>query len=183
MIFGRYLIETEQYKRFLGISGQMLGIAGIYKSALGNIYTYIYISVANKMLNNDMPKAVNFMKEAVDIAQKDRIALPFLENYERIQGILSDSFFEDNEFVREVIQYAEIYKSRFKVVDNSDNGLTKRENEIAYLAAQRYTNKEIALKLHISENTVKSNLKMVYSKLGITKRSELADKYEQKVNK
>lgn len=178
MVFGRYLIDTEQYKKFLGISGQMLGIAGIYKSGLGNIYTYIYIAIANMSLNNDINKAVTFMMEAINIAKKDDIILPFVENYERIQNILSDSRLEKDEFVVHVVEYAKLYRSRFKIVENNANGLTKRENEIASLAAKRYTNKEIALQLHISENTVKSNLKMIYSKLGIANRSELTKIYE-----
>ena len=46
-------------------------------------------------------------------------------------------------------------------------GLTKREREIAYLAAQRRSNKEIAQTLYLTENTVKTHLKHVFEKLGI----------------
>ena len=43
LIYGRYLLETGQYMKLIGISGQMLGVAGIYDNVMYKIYTYIYI--------------------------------------------------------------------------------------------------------------------------------------------
>ncbi|MBQ9700940.1 MAG: response regulator transcription factor, partial [Lachnospiraceae bacterium] len=40
---------------------------------------------------------------------------------------------------------------------------------------QRKSNKEIADMLFIAESTVKSNMKIIFSKLGVTARSELKD--------
>ena len=51
--------------------------------------------------------------------------------------------------------------------------LTPREREIALLAKDRMSAKEIAAKLYISETTVKSTLRSVYGKLEIHSRSEL----------
>ena len=52
-------------------------------------------------------------------------------------------------------------------------GLTEKEIETAELAAKGLTNKEIAQKLFISENTVKLRLKNIFGKLNIKSRSEL----------
>lgn len=54
------------------------------------------------------------------------------------------------------------------------NQLTVRESEIAELASSKMTNKEIASQLNISENTVKTTLKHVFQKLGVSGRGELA---------
>jgi DNA-binding CsgD family transcriptional regulator len=51
--------------------------------------------------------------------------------------------------------------------------LTRRELEVARLAASAYTAAEIGHQLHIGERTVESHLASTYSKLGITSRSEL----------
>lgn len=51
--------------------------------------------------------------------------------------------------------------------------LTPREREIALLAKERLTAKEIAGKLYISDMTVKATLRNVYSKLDIHSRAEL----------
>jgi DNA-binding NarL/FixJ family response regulator len=53
-------------------------------------------------------------------------------------------------------------------------GLAKREKEIVFHICQGYRNKEIADKLHISEQTVKSHCNRIYKKLGVSDRLQLA---------
>jgi DNA-binding NarL/FixJ family response regulator len=52
--------------------------------------------------------------------------------------------------------------------------LTPREREIAGVACTGVTNKQIAEKLSISEATVRHHLGVIFSKLGVSTRSELA---------
>lgn len=54
------------------------------------------------------------------------------------------------------------------------NGLTKREREITGLAAEGFSDKEIAVKLQVSVRTVEGHLYRSYGKLGISTRSELS---------
>lgn len=54
--------------------------------------------------------------------------------------------------------------------------LTRREYEVAVLAAYGLSNKEIATKLTISESTVKAFLRYVYNKLMISSRRELSQR-------
>lgn len=49
-------------------------------------------------------------------------------------------------------------------------GLTRREYEIAVLAARGLANKEIARELGVSDGTIKLHLHKVYRKLGIRSR-------------
>ncbi len=51
--------------------------------------------------------------------------------------------------------------------------LTRRELEVARLAARAYTAAEIGHQLHIGERTVESHIASTYVKLGIRSRSEL----------
>lgn len=51
--------------------------------------------------------------------------------------------------------------------------LTKREKQVARLAAQKLTDAQIAAQLHISERTVGNHLYSIYSKLEINSRHEL----------
>jgi DNA-binding CsgD family transcriptional regulator len=53
--------------------------------------------------------------------------------------------------------------------------LTKREREVATLAARGITSKDIAERLYVSVRTVDNHLGRVYEKLGISSRSELAE--------
>ena len=57
--------------------------------------------------------------------------------------------------------------------------LGKREREIIFHICQGYRNKEIANKLNISEQTVKSHCNRIYKKLGVSDRLQLA-LYSQK---
>ena len=55
-------------------------------------------------------------------------------------------------------------------------GLSRREEEITIFAIQGLSNKEIAERLFICEQTVKDHLHHVFGKMNIRRRSELAAK-------
>jgi len=61
------------------------------------------------------------------------------------------------------------------MVDDGDpivDPLTPREREVLQLAAEGLANKQIALALEISEHTVKFHLSSLYTKMGVTSRTE-----------
>ena len=53
--------------------------------------------------------------------------------------------------------------------------LTRREREVAALAAAGTSSKEIAARLYLSARTVENHLQSVYTKLGVTGRDQLAE--------
>ena len=53
-----------------------------------------------------------------------------------------------------------------------DDPLTSRELEVLQALAQGLANKQIALALGISDHTVKFHVSAIYSKLGVTNRTE-----------
>lgn len=61
-----------------------------------------------------------------------------------------------------------------EVLEKPTPVLTPREKEVATLAALGLTNEEIAQELGISVKTVKAHLSLVFQKLGVKRRSELA---------
>ena len=52
--------------------------------------------------------------------------------------------------------------------------LTRREEEIVHLVEDGLTNRQIAVKLGLSEHTVRNNLFRIFEKLGVSTRVELA---------
>jgi DNA-binding CsgD family transcriptional regulator/tetratricopeptide (TPR) repeat protein len=67
----------------------------------------------------------------------------------------------------------------FAVRPRSDSLLSKREREVAVLAGQGKTNREIALALTISERTAEQHVSAVLRKLGARSRTELAARYRE----
>ena len=61
------------------------------------------------------------------------------------------------------------------LVSDSVVPLSRREGEIAQLAAKGLASKEIADRLFLSVRTVRNHLQKVYTKLGVASRAELAD--------
>ena len=53
-----------------------------------------------------------------------------------------------------------------------DGGLTKRELQVLTLVADGLPNRDVANRLHISENTVKNHMRSVHEKLGVRTRTE-----------
>ena len=52
--------------------------------------------------------------------------------------------------------------------------LTPRQLQIASLASQGFSNKEVGRRLNLSEGTVKLHLHSIYTRLGLRNRTELA---------
>ena len=55
-----------------------------------------------------------------------------------------------------------------------EDNLTEREREVLALIADGATNKEIAAKLVVSENTARNHVSHILNKLGFSRRSEAA---------
>ena len=61
-----------------------------------------------------------------------------------------------------------------KEEDRAMEGVSEREKEVLVLVAQGLTNREIADKLVISENTSRNHVSRILEKLGLARRSEAA---------
>ena len=58
-----------------------------------------------------------------------------------------------------------------------DGPLTKRQLEVMWLVAEGLTNKEIAVRLRISESSVKGHIDIAIKKLGVSNRTGAAVRF------
>ena len=95
------------------------------------------------------------------------------------RGIITKSTRPDElvDAILSIAEGAEFVSSEFGVDEGPpwpghDFGLTLRESEVAALLADGKSNKEIAIALWISENTVKTHLKAIFQKTAVTSRAQ-----------
>ncbi len=62
-----------------------------------------------------------------------------------------------------------------------DIGLTERESELLSLLSSGMTNQELGVLLYVSENTIKTHLRSLYTKLGVRNRTQAASLAEKSI--
>ncbi len=179
IMYGRVLLIKEEYLKLIGSAEYFISIASVFPNLLGQIYTYIYLAAANRQIFREA-EALAKLKQALEIAMPDRMYMPFVENCDYIESLLLKLAEEGNypEDIDRIITLHQTYRRLKEQIilehfTQEKPQLTKREIEIARLAAAGITNIEIGKQLYISANTVKMALKSIYSKLSINNRSLL----------
>jgi LuxR family maltose regulon positive regulatory protein len=180
IISGRILLVNSEYLKLIGISEQFLAEASIYPNLLAQIYIHIHLSAANQKIFRD-DQALDSLRQALVMAMPDRLYLPFLENCDYIAPLL-EQLGREGVYPDAITRILELYSTYRKASEQmikeyftgKQPALTGREKEIARLVADGLTNREIAERLFISANTVKTQIKSIFEKLGVSSRSLLA---------
>lgn len=85
-----------------------------------------------------------------------------------LDAVCKGEIWIDNNVIKELLHNREIISKRGKIT-----GITEREKEIIECVCQGYSNKEIASRLCISEQTVKAHLNKIFRKFGVSGRFQL----------
>lgn len=185
IILGRIFLIKGEYLKLLGNVEHFIAIASIFPNILANIYTMIYIAAAEDRIFR-RSEAIEALKKALNMAIPDNVYMPFVENCDYIQPLLDELYLHDvyREHINKILALYKPYHNSMKQIIRtyfSENTpkLTKREKEIAYLAAEGFSNKRIGERLYISPNTVKTLLKSVFEKLGVNSRFLLKQYFEE----
>ena len=179
IFYGKHLYINETYGELIGVCEQLVERKSDLGTFVYKIYLLIYLCIGNVEVGSTT-KALKYLDKAFKLAKRDEFVMPFVENFDLIKDLISKLDYSDEmyKFVRKVSRVAQTYEKNMKnirrVSFNKDFlGLSKRELDVALLAAKKYTNNDIAHELSISINTVKSALKTVFSKLNIDNRKDL----------
>ncbi len=135
-------------------------------------------------------KASEYLDKSLELAGKDKnyTFLACFRKYFQVLFIMPHIASKHKETIREIkaldIKYTRADESHIfamleEVPELNDieeiNELTDREQEVAQLVAKGYRNHEIAEELHISDNTVKHHLKIIFQKMNIDRRTKLIE--------
>jgi len=91
-----------------------------------------------------------------------------------IRTVMGGQFWVGREPVTDMVQYLREQVAAQQVPKAKAYGLTRRETEILGTIVAGLSNKEIATKFSLSEDTVKHHLTNIFDKVGVSSRLELA---------
>ena len=91
-----------------------------------------------------------------------------------IRSVVAGEFWIGNEAVADLVKLVREITAPAPKRNCPKNGLTPRELQVISTIVAGYSNKEIAQKFSISEDTVKHHLTNIFDKLGVSSRLELA---------
>jgi DNA-binding NarL/FixJ family response regulator len=95
--------------------------------------------------------------------------------FKAIHVVMSGQYWIGRDGVKDLINTLRDFASYIRNEQRKDNfGLTAREMEIIGALSAGDTNKDIARRFSISEQTVKHHLTSIYNKVGVSQRLELA---------
>ena len=180
-LYSMLLLLEKRYNELLGISPLIMDTAKSRNYLMPQIYQLKCLA-AVKYRNGREEEAAEYIKEALTIALPDKIYLPFAQQINSLDILLKSGM--SPAFDRESLKAIKVLSIRQKkgtaaikkAILQAKSPLTPREREIALLAKDRFSAKEIASQLYISETTVRTILRNVYRKLDIHARAELSRK-------
>ncbi|MEA4895414.1 MAG: LuxR C-terminal-related transcriptional regulator [Oscillospiraceae bacterium] len=179
IVCGRALLVCGDYAKLLGSLDYFLEIASVFPNLLSQIYARIYAAAANEKLHR-RNAAIEELQKALALALPDGLLMPFVENCDLLTPVL-DELSHSGEYRDAAIAILKLYKpyhqatlqiTREYFAEKRPN-LTERETDIAQLVAQGLSNSEIGSRLYITNNTVKTMMKRIFEKLGISSREML----------
>jgi len=176
-ILGALLLADRRHAELDALTDVVMGLSSKVHFLLPQVTHLVYLSVAEKR-EGKKRAALETLSAALEISLPDRVYFPFAEFGSELGTLLKDlkgTF--DGEKIDDMLALCERFSTGaanvVKQMAGGKSGLTPREREIALFVKDGFQTSEIAARLFISENTVKSTRKAIYGKLGIHSRMEL----------
>ena len=178
--YAHYLIVCGDYGRAIGLAeGTLIQMRD--RMPVAAIYLAI-ITCIGYTCRGEWGKAEYYFRYAWETARPDGLFMPFVEHKGMLSGMtercVRHSCPEEYKLISGLFQ---TYHRNWVKVHNSLTGenvtdkLTGTELNVAMLASRGLSNTEIGDFLSISVNSVRSHLRNIFGKLGITNRKELGE--------
>ena len=178
LIENQVFLAQGDYARVAGRSESLLEICAGLHYALPALHIRLQTAAAWEMLGKHA-QARTLLEETLAEAGADGLVLPLAENFRFLAPLLAQC---PGELAARAAQLGaqSMARQREGAFPAAFAVLTAREREIALLAAQRLSNREIAQRLFLSEGSVKQYINQIYAKLAIggdvrTKRRRLEE--------
>jgi len=182
--FARLLLQQNEITRAEELMSEIYAIAkksnGIERLIdLKLVYVLMYLR------RDEKEKALSEYIDAMEMAAEENLIIHFLFDLDQTGGLLNDVYMQH---ANGKTRIPDSFMQRFRLAVDSkirqskgscDLGLSAREIETLKLIAGDLSNQEIADKLFVSINTVKTHLKNIYMKLGVDSRAKAVKKAKE----
>lgn len=171
LVYGKAVLAQKKYAKLDALTTPFNKYFSVYSNQLGFIHNQIFESVAKCNLYGTSTGAA-ILEAALNTARADRLVMPFVESSPHITDILQ-LIVQNNpgdEYLDHILTLCQKYNQTIKGLIYPSVQLSQREIDILSLAAEGLSRKEMAARLYISEETVKSHFKNIYQKLGVNSK-------------
>lgn len=182
-LFSSYVLAHKAYLE--NNYERSLAIADMALSMCEKIYPIacVYLNIVSVMALMSLKRSEEAKERFItawETAKPDDLIQPFGEHHGLLQGMI-EVYFKKNypkDFER-IIAVTYAFSSGWRKIHNPDtnhdvaDNLTTTEFTVAMLYNRGWSALEIAGHMELSEHTVRSYIKTIYTKLGISSRSEL----------
>lgn len=169
LVYGKAVMASKKYAKLEALTIHFKKYFTLYSNQLGLIYNKIFESVAKCNLYGTSVGA-NVLEDVLNETRPDKLVMPFVESAPHIMGMLQ--LIVENkpkdEYLNHILALCQNYRQTIQGQSYQPVRLSKREIDILSLAAGELSRKEIGSHLCISEETVKTHLKNIYQKLGVS---------------
>jgi LuxR family maltose regulon positive regulatory protein len=176
-IYALLLIIEMKFTEAEIILSELLKMAQTVNRIERIIETKVIYAILNKA-RGDKEKALINLIEALEDAANENILMSFIHFHDRIKDLLQDIFkiqtTTKTNIPKKLIDKLKLTiekREKFRK-NNIESVLSDRELDALKLIAEELSNQEIADKLFISLNTVKTHLKNIYLKLDVDNRAK-----------
>lgn len=130
---------------------------------------------------SDIARCHAYLAEAIQIAAPENYIRAFLDEDQHLLTLLPAVRSVAPHFVDQILEAVDLTlpDSLIEPTGSLLDPLTPRELEVLHLVALGYSNAEIADKLVLAVSTIKRHINNIYSKLGVTRRSQAILKAQQ----
>ena len=151
----------ERLERRLRESGQLRGVDVQLRAKDGSVREFLMSAEIVEI--HGAPCVLSLM---VDDAERRQTESDMLA---AVESVMTDTQWLSQKIVERMAAFTKTGRPAGKIPEVA--GLPDRAREVLSLVAQGLSDQEIATRLGISRNTVRNHVSMIYSKLGIGKRS------------
>lgn len=178
------LIEELKFKKAEALLSKLYAIAQAGNRVERMIELKILYAILYKMTGNK-EQSLGALIESLEYAADENIIMSFLLYHDKIGDLLAEIYkiqaTSKTGIPRKLLDKLKLALGKKEKLNKNyvPAGLSVREQDILYLIAEDLTNHEIADKLFISLNTVKTHLKNLYIKLEANNRKTAVDKAKE----